>query len=115
MKKILVCGSRFWKKRRPIELALMKAKPDLVIHGESRGADKIAGDIAHAMGIVVCGVPADWKKFGKKAGPIRNQFMLDLNPDEVIAFHSDIENSKGTKDMVERARKKNIPVKIITK
>lgn len=48
--------------------------------------------------------------------PIRNQKMLDDNPDIdiVIAFHSDLENSRGTKDMVNRARKKGIKVCIFT-
>lgn len=50
--------------------------------------------------------PADWKAFGKGAGPIRNRKMYDAEkPELVIAFHSDItlSASKGTKDMVEYA------------
>ena len=48
--------------------------------------------------------PAEWDKYGKAAGVLRNQQMLDEGyPDLVVYFHKDLENSKGTKDMVTRA------------
>ena len=48
--------------------------------------------------------PAEWDKYGKAAGVLRNQQMLDDgHPDLVVYFHKDLENSKGTKDMVTRA------------
>lgn len=52
-------------------------------------------------------VPAKWKQYGKAAGTIRNQQMLDEHPDiEVVyAFHDDLPKSKGTKDMCQRADK----------
>ena len=37
---------------------------------------------------------------------VRNKKMLDMNPDLVIAFHDDIENSKGTKDCIKEAEKR---------
>ena len=53
--------------------------------------------------------PADWNKYGKAAGVLRNQQMLDEgHPDLVVYFHKDIENSKGTKDMIIRAIDANI-------
>jgi hypothetical protein len=67
-----------------------------------------------------CGYPfrefsADWQKFGKAAGPIRNQQMLDEGkPDLVIAFHEDLENSKGTQDMINRAKVQGVPVRLIS-
>ena len=54
--------------------------------------------------------PADWTRYGYAAGPIRNQQMLDEGrPSLVLAFHNDFEHSKGTKDMIDKARKANIP------
>lgn len=59
--------------------------------------------------------PAKWKEFGRAAGPIRNQQMLDEGkPELVLAFHDDLENSKGTKDMVGRAMKADLPVILYT-
>lgn len=57
--------------------------------------------------------PANWSQYGHAAGPIRNQKMLDQNPDLVIAFHFDLEHSKGTKDMINRAKKACIPVRFV--
>lgn len=62
------------------------------------------------------GFPADWKRYGKAAGPIRNQQMIDEGkPDLVLAFHENINESRGTKDMVARARGIGIKVIIITR
>ena len=48
-----------------------------------------------------------------KAGTDRNQEMLDESkPDLILAFSSDIENSTGTSDMVRRAKKVNLPVRV---
>lgn len=51
--------------------------------------------------------PANWSKYKKKAGPIRNQQMLDEGkPDLVVAFSG----GTGTADMVHRAKVANVKV-----
>lgn len=41
--------------------------------------------------------------------------MLDEGkPDYVLAFHNDIFNSKGTKDMLNRAKKAGVPCTLVT-
>ena len=88
---------------------------ECVIEGEARGADYLARLAAEELGIRVLPFPAEWKKYGKRAGSIRNQRMLDEGkPNFVLAFHNDIGNSKGTRDMVKRARKAGILVEIIS-
>ncbi len=78
-----------------------------------RGADFLAVKAARACGIPYVEFPAEWERFGKSAGPIRNQKMLDEGkPDLVIAFHEDLEKSRGTKDMISRAFRKGIPFKV---
>ena len=63
------------------------------------------------FGFAIIGFPAQWDKYGKSAGVIRNQQMLDEGkPDTVVYFHDNIERSKGTKDMVSRAKKAGLPV-----
>ena len=58
--------------------------------------------------------PADWDRFGRAAGPIRNKQMLDEGkPTLVIAVHEDISKSKGTKNMVEQAEKRGIDVLVV--
>jgi hypothetical protein len=58
-------------------------------------------------------IKANWKRYGRGAGPKPNQEMLGLNPDIVIAFHPNLDNSKGTKDMVNRAKQAGICIRVI--
>jgi len=112
---ILVTGDRNWADKERIYWTLSQIDSEetfvpFLIHGNANGADKMAADCAYDLGWRCKSVPAQWEKYGRAAGPIRNQQMLDMNPDLVIAFHEDLENSKGTKDMVNRAKKKGVKV-----
>ncbi len=53
--------------------------------------------------------PAEWDKYGKMAGPIRNEKMAK-SADYVICFWDG--QSKGTKSMIEYARECGKPFKI---
>lgn len=110
--KILVTGDREWTDKEMIAhvLGLWVSSKDTVIHGAANGADTLAGKAAKALGATVIPFPADWDKFGKAAGPIRNRKMLDEKPDVVLAFHDDLKNSKGTKDCCKEARKRGLVV-----
>jgi hypothetical protein len=101
-------------KKGIIRRVIIQSGATSIVHGDCRGADKMAGEIATSLDIPVFVFPAEWERFGNRAGPMRNQAMLNTVPDLVIAFHDDIEKSKGTKDMVARARRAGIPVKIIS-
>lgn len=110
--KVLVTGDRFWDDPDPIEDALQYLGPFVtVIHGNCKGADKLAEKAAANLHLPVIACPADWKRFGRGAGPKRNAYMIDnLQPDLVLAFHPDLESSKGTKDCVDKALYAEIPV-----
>lgn len=112
---VLVCGSRDWTNidliRKELETCLGITK---VIHGACQGADILAGKVAKELNLIVEEYPANWSKYRLSAGPKRNQQMLDEGkPDYVIAFHDDINKSKGTKDMINRTIKAGIKYKII--
>ena len=112
--KIVVCGSRKWLKIDIIEKRLSKLPPNaIIIQGGCGGADLLTRRIALDLGLESVEFPAAWKKFGKAAGPIRNIKMLNCNPSLVIAFHDDIDKSKGTKHTVSEARSRGIKVEII--
>jgi len=67
------------------------------------------------MGFPVSTYPADWAQHGRAAGPIRNQRMLTQGkPDLVVAFHDNLEHSKGTKNMLKQATEKGVPTKLLT-
>ena len=112
--KVLFCGDRNWTNERLIERALLRLPKDcIIIHGDAKGADTIADRIAKRLGFEIHVYPAEWKEYGRAAGLIRNQQMLDEElPDKVFAFHSDIIQSKGTKDMIERANLAKICVRL---
>lgn len=113
--RVLVCGDRHWTNKEKIYNRLsMLPKDAEVIHGAAPGADNIAGSVAISLGLKVRTFPADWEKFGKWAGPKRNREMLDQKPDYVIAFHPNLAESKGTRDTVTEAKRRNIPVELVT-
>lgn len=115
---VLVCGGRWWTNVAAIRREILKIRDDPsvkdlhVIHGGAKGADSIAGELAIELGIPCESFPADWTKYGKGAGPVRNQQMLDKKPDLVLAFHENIASSRGTRDMITRARSAGVLVKI---
>jgi hypothetical protein len=140
-----VCGSRTYTGRQPIFDMLMGMYENhsigyllthmdhfTVIEGGAQGADALAEEWVRAVGPHpgdqrgvnddICSVlheqyPADWDKHGKAAGPIRNQQMLDEgHPEIVIAFvDKPLTSSRGTFDMVTRARDAGLPVYVVEK
>ena len=113
--RILVCGGREWNNHARIMARLAPlGQGHVIVHGAARGADTQAGQVAQTLGLVVEAFPANWDKFGKRAGILRNLQMLDTKPDLVIAFHSDIASSKGTGHTVGEARRRGIPVEVIS-
>jgi hypothetical protein len=111
---VLICGSRTWMDRGKIETVICGLDRDtIIVHGGARGADLLADQAAVLWGLLRRVYPADWQTYGKAAGPIRNQQMLDAEePMCVIAFRMPGE-SRGTDDMIRRARAAGIPVEVI--
>lgn len=83
----------------------------IIIEGGARGADRIAREHALDMGYVVETYPVNWEKYGKKAGVIRNQEMVDNGADICLAFP--LEDSIGTYDCIRRAKNAGIKTIII--
>jgi hypothetical protein len=111
---VLICGDRNWTDAEMIREAIfggmVKYGLFTVVHGDCRGADRIAGEEARKAGLHVVSMPARWAVYGSAAGPIRNRAMLELKPNRVWAFHDDIDASKGTRDMARAAGEAGVPV-----
>lgn len=112
--KILICGDRNLTENdinmiNIIKNQLIKCYNQGytgIIEGDCSGVDKISAKIALSIGYQEKNIekyPADWSKYGKKAGPVRNKQMLEANPDFILAFHQSIWSSKGTKNMIKQA------------
>jgi len=115
MRRILFTGSR--KQRMPdrekaiVYGVLTTLGTDwIAITGGATGVDDCVYSWCHGHGIHVAVVKALWWKHGRAAGPRRNAVMLDLRPDEVIAFPR--KDSKGTLDMIRKAKAKGVPVRV---
>lgn len=124
--KVLVCGGRTYENEKKVnetlDLIHFLVGISVVVHGDAgkfydapdyayvpdaelpgwwAGADKLAAHWAHVQGVAEKFYKPNWKEYGRKAGPFRNQTMLDTEkPDVVIAFPG----GKGTADMVKRAK-----------
>jgi len=113
---VLITGDRYWSDpvtiRRALAEVAEKGLPRLVIHGDAMGADRMGGFEAEMLGIEVLRVPAEWDKYGKRAGPIRNMRMLDMNPDLVLAFHDNLLASRGTAHMIKIAQGRGVEVRV---
>ncbi len=114
--KVIVAGSRDFTDYQLLEQKLnyyfskRNVQDILIISGMARGADKLAVKYAMKNGVDHHPMPALWKMFGKRAGYLRNDHMLEL-ADAVVAFWDGI--SKGTKHMIDSALEKGIPVRVV--
>ena len=105
--RVLVCGGRDYDDWGRMCEVLDGVKMSVLIEGCAAGADTLANRYAREHGIHIEHHPADWNKYGKAAGPIRNrQMLVEGKPDLVIAFPG----GRGTANMVEQARNAGVPV-----
>lgn len=114
--RVLVYGSRSWADRAPIEAFVRSLAADaVVITGGARGADELAEVAALARGleVEVYPVPKDhWRVYGRAAGVLRNQRMIDEgHPTRGRGFRSG-GPSPGTDDMTRRLRRARIPTEV---
>jgi hypothetical protein len=117
--RVLVCGDRNWTDQDLVDSTLdtihAETPISCIIEGEARGADKAGRSWAERRGVSFMPFPANWAKFGKAAGPIRNrQQFKEGEPDLGVAFHDDLEHSRGTKDMVGVLEAAGIPVRKVS-
>lgn len=109
--RVLACGSRGWTDENIVRNALAHyGAGDVLIHGCAAGADTVAGVVGRELGMTIEEYPADWKKLGRRAGPIRNERMLrEGKPDVGLAFDL---GTPGTADMVRRMLKAGVSVTV---
>ena len=111
--KMLVCGGRDFGDVEYLEQTLNKCRTwwniTTVIAGGAAGADTLAERWATRNQLELLRCPADWAKYGKAAGMIRNREMLQLGPDVVVAFPG----RTGTENMIRISRQAGVPVFIV--
>ena len=110
--KLAIIGSRTFNDYALLQQSLETYRPKitLVVSGAARGADSLGEQWAKQNGIGTKVFPADWDKYGKRAGFIRNEDIIK-NSDCVIAFWDG--ESRGTAHSISLCEKYNKPYKIV--
>ena len=115
-KRVVIAGCRDYNNydeaKNYIDFCLSNVRKEnniVILSGCASGADAIGERYAKENGFKVEKYPADWKTYGRSAGPRRNKQMAEIS-DYVICFWD--EKSKGTKSMIDYARKCGKPIKI---
>ena len=111
--RVIIAGGRYFS-----DYELLKEKCDeflqgktdeeiVIVSGHASGADSLGERYAQERGYQIETYPADWKKYGRAAGPVRNEQMANI-ANALIAFWDG--KSKGTKSMIRLAKKKGLQV-----
>jgi hypothetical protein len=82
----------------------------VIVSGTAKGADQLGERYAKDRGYKVERYPADWDKYGKSAGYLRNAQMAD-NAEALVAFWDG--ESRGTRHMIDLAEEKGLEIRVI--
>jgi hypothetical protein len=108
--RILVTGSRSWRDAETVRRALAEVwdpKNILISGGCPTGADALAEACWRHWGGTVDRYMADWLRYGKRAGLVRNVEMVKAKPDVLLAFI--VSNSPGASHTLDMANRYGIP------
>jgi len=107
--KTIIAGSRTIENYRLVEEATKNCgwKPSIVVTGCAKGVDTLGEKWADEHGVIVERFPAEWDKYGKKAGFIRNERMADNAQALILIWDGE---SKGSAMMLSIAKKKGLKI-----
>ena len=118
MTRVIIAGSRNFADEEFVhntisDLTWHIPSEDLeIVSGGCRGVDKFAEDYAEQWDLISTVFNADWDKYGKAAGPIRNEQMAryasESNHGMLIAFP--VGESRGTRNMIKLAKQYGLEV-----
>ena len=123
--RIIIAGSRDFNDYKLLKTSIRDILKDTsldgiskikIISGTARGADQLGERCAKQFKLEVIKFPADWDRFGKRAGYIRNEKMAkysveDNNYGMLVAFWDG--ESRGTKHMINLAKKHGLEVHVV--
>jgi hypothetical protein len=119
--RILVTGSCKFTSYRMVSTAMLEAVADappgaeiVIVTGNATGADTLAQRVAIHMLWRRETHQARWNWYGKRAGPVNNQEMVDAGAAVCLAFFREGASNRGTTDCAECADEAGIPVRRYT-
>ena len=118
MMHIIIAGCRYFNDYAVVEKEVMNYigkfidKVEIeIISGGASGVDALGERFAKEHNLRLKVVPADWKTYGRSAGPRRNEQMARM-AGTLIAFWDG--KSRGTKNMIDTAKRLGLRVKTVT-
>jgi hypothetical protein len=107
--RVIICGSRTITELKHIAQAWAECEWDIdeIVSGGCNGPDKHGELLARFLNIPLTVFHAEWLKYGKAAGPLRNKEMAAYATHCIAVWDG---KSKGTKNMLEEARKMNLEI-----
>lgn len=114
MFKVIIAGGRSFNDYQLLKSTMDRLLVNItdeitVVCGQAKGVDTLGEQYAKEKGYTVSYYPADWKQYGKRAGYLRNEQMAQ-NADALAAFWNG--ESKGTKHMIDVAKRYGLKVRI---
>ena len=81
-----------------------------IVSGQARGIDNLGEQLADKLGLSKGIFPADWKTYGRRAGPIRNGNMADYADVAIVIMKEG--GSTGSRDMIRQMERRDKPVAV---
>ena len=114
MFKVIIAGGRDFNDydllKKKVSKILSNKSEIEIVSGTANGADKLGERYANEFNLNLKQFPANWDKFGKRAGYLRNKDMA-IYANACICFWDG--QSKGTEHMINLAKSQGIPLRII--
>lgn len=108
--KTIIAGSRtasIEDVMKALELCPFTSEITEVVSGCARGADSYGEMLAEEFKTPVKRFPAEWEKYGRGAGHIRNSQMAEYAEALIAVWDG---QSTGTKNMISQAEKRGLKV-----
>ena len=114
MDKVIVSGTRYFNNYdlmcKKLDYFLCNLEDIEIVSGTARGADALGEQHANEHNLPIKQFPADWDKYGKRAGYLRNNQMADY-ADYLVAFWDG--KPKGTSLMINLAKEKGLKIRVV--
>ena len=112
MFKVIIAGTRDFADYETLKAYADKKLANItetieIVSGGARGADALGEQYAMERGYQIKRFPADWKQYGRAAGPMRNKAMA-MYADALLAYWDG--ESRGTKSMIELAKEQGLKI-----
>lgn len=117
LRRVVVAGTVAWSDAGAIRRELAALPPgSVILHGDSPGADALAGAVAASLGLAVEPMRksrGDDAKYPGAGWRGVNERVLAAGAELVLAFHPSVATSRGTEHLVELAAAWGVAVRVI--